>query len=203
MRRTTILMSSLVLLTACGSSSSTKSTSTPAGHTAASEAPATAAAKTQRDTVSEGVVTHRPLHGTGGGESNDDNPGKADGGNATATGQSDPCKLVSRAEARAILGKPLGAPQEAPLGPTCIYQPTRARTFVTLAVETVDFARIKPRIRHRTRIKVAGRTGYCGVYGQPTTFVPLNGGKVLNVTASCKIGTLFSVKALSRLNTGA
>jgi hypothetical protein len=198
-----ILASCVVLLSACGSSSPTKSSTTRSSRAAAAEAAATETAKTHRDKVSEGVTTHRPLHGTGGAEINDDNPGNADAGGGTATGQDDPCKLVSRAEAQAILGKPIDAPQEAPLGPTCIYQPVGARTFVTLAVETVDFALIKPRIRHRTRIDVAGHTGYCGVYGQPATLVPLADGKVLNVTASCKIGTLFSVKALSRLNTDA
>ncbi len=203
MRRATLLVSSLALLSACGSSSSTnKSTGASTGHAATSEAVVISAAKTRRDKVSSGVVTQRPLHGTGGGEANDDSPGKADGGNASATGQSDPCKLVSRAEAQAILGEPIDAPQEAPLGPTCIYQPVGGRSFVTLAVETVDFAHLKPRIRHRKRIKVAGRTGYCGVYGQPTTFVPITSGRVLTITASCNTGTLFSARALPRLNYG-
>jgi hypothetical protein len=194
-----VLASSSVLMAACSVSSSTTSASAPARHATAEEAAATATAKAHRDVVTAGVVTHRPLHGTGGNASNDDNPGKADVGNNPTAGQSDPCELVSRTQAQAIVGRPVVTPQEAPLGPTCIYQPVGAKTGVTLTVEGVPLAQLKPHIHHLTRFEVGGRTGYCGVYGQPTTFVPLADGKVLSVTAPCGVGRLFAARALSRV----
>lgn len=197
-----------MLLAACGSSSSTPATSTPAIHTtaaathaAAIEAVATETAKRRRDRVSTGVVTHHPLHGTGGSEINDDNPGKADVGENPAVGEENPCKLVSQAQAQAILGRSVAAPQEAPLGPTCIYQPQGEKTFVTLTLEGVKLAQLKPHIRHLTRFELDGHSGYCGRYGQATTFVQLAGGKVLDITAPCNIGRLFAARALTRLRT--
>jgi len=140
------------------------------------------------------------MRGTGGGAVNDDNPGKSDSGRGQATaGQTYPCKLVSKAEAQAIIGEPIATPQEAPLGPTCIYQPLGAKSFITLAVETVDFAKTKSQIRHLSRVMVRGRTAYCGDYGRPTTFVPLAGGRVLNITAPCALGARFAAKAVPRL----
>jgi hypothetical protein len=194
------------VVTACGDSSSKQPASRPAAdatttatRATATEAAATEFAKAHRDLVTHGVVTHRPLHGTGGIASNDDNPGRADVGHNPPAGENDPCKLVSRTEAQAIVGRPVAAPQEAPLGPTCIYQPVGAKTFVTLAVEGVKLAQIKLRIHHLTQFELGGRTGYCGVYGESTTFVPLANGGVLDITAPCNIGKLFARKALLRL----
>ena len=122
-------------------------------------------------------------------------------GKNPAAGQSDPCALVSRAQAQAIVRRPVGAPEEAPLGPTCIYQPRGAKTFITLSLEALEFAKVRPAIRGRIQYAIGGRTAYCGVYGQPTTFVPLSDGKVLDVKAPCAIGRLFAAKAMTRLHT--
>jgi hypothetical protein len=200
--RAIAIAGTIMAVTACGSSSPTQATGTASAHTsvaAAREAAATEAAKEHRDTVTTGVVTHHPLHGTGGDEINDDNPGNADAGSDPAAGENDPCKLVSQARAQAILGRPIATPQVAPLGPTCIYQPTGAKTFVTLTLEGIKLAQLEPHIRHLTRFKLEGRTGYCGAYGQTTTFVPLASHKVLTITAPCDIGRLFAASALTRL----
>jgi hypothetical protein len=125
----------------------------------------------------------------------------ADRSGRPATGQSDPCKLVSRAEAQAILGRPIDTPVEAPQGPTCIYRPIGAKNFVTLTIESIDLAKALPRVRKRKRVDVAGRTAYCGNYGQSTTFVQLTRGRVLTVTAPCALGVRFAAKALPRLET--
>ena len=201
-----MLVAALPLLAACGGSSPTPATTVQATQSGAavsaahSREPASdPASSAPADPVSKGVVVHRPFRGTGGKEINDDNPGNADVGSDPEAGNKDPCKLVSRAEAQAIVGRPVATPQEAPLGPTCIYQSVGTKTFVTLTVAGVDLARLKPDIRHLTRMKVDGRSGYCGVYGQPTTFVPLPNGKVLNITAPCMVGRLFAAKALIRL----
>jgi hypothetical protein len=140
------------------------------------------------------------MRGTGGSEVNDDNPAIADSGHGKSTGQLDPCTLVSRSEAQAIIGGQIAAPQEAPLGPTCIYQRVGAKSAITLTVESIDFAKVSPLVRHRVRVQVAGRTAVCGDYGRPTTFVPLSGGRVLSITAPCGIGTRLAAKALPRLH---
>ncbi len=153
------------------------------------------------DPVSSGVIVHKPQHGTGGAESNDDNPSRADVGHQASTA-GNPCALVSRGQARVILGKAIEPPVQAPLGPTCIYRPVGAKRFVTLAVESLDFASVRTKIRNRTQLDVAGRTAYCGAYyGQPTIFVPLAAGRVLTVAASCTIGAKFAAKAVPRLHT--
>ncbi|HYM92152.1 MAG TPA: hypothetical protein VEW91_11010, partial [bacterium] len=182
-----LLLTTVPLVVACGSSSTASSTTTPSG-------------RSERDAVTNGTITHRPLDGTGGEEVNDDNPGKADRGNKPAGAQSNPCALVPTAEARAIVGGPITA-QEAPLGPTCIYRAAGSKSFVTLAVESVSLASLLPHLRDHKRIAVHGRTGYCGIYGQSMTFVPLGRGHVLNVTAPCGVGRMFAAKALSRLKT--
>ena len=190
-----------LLIAACGGSSSTRSATAAAGHSAPNEPGPGTTTQTQRDFVTHGVITQRPVPGTGGNEINDDNRGRAGSGSQPAAGQSNPCTLVSKAEAQAIVRRPIATPQEAPLGPTCIYQPVGAKNFVTLAVESIDFARIRPHIRNLTRVDVRGRTAHCGTYGQPATFVALGRGRVLNVTAPCAIGIRFAAKALPRLKT--
>jgi len=176
-------------LSACGGGSSTSPPLAPAVKNAV-----------HHDPVSGGTVAQQPMRGTGGAEINDDNPGAADSGKGTGTAHIDPCTLVSRAHAQAIIGKPIANPQEAPLGPTCIYQALHSQDSVTLAVESVDFARLRSQIRQKAKITVAGHTAYCGVYGRPTTFVLLSGGRVLNVGAPCDIGLRFATEAVARLS---
>jgi len=202
----TLLVVNVLLITGCGGSSSSSSSSSHTAGAAAAESsfnkPATnTAGQAPHDPVTDGVVKHRPLHGTGGKEINDDNPGRADSGNQSTAGQSNPCALVSRAQAQAIMRGPIEAPQEAPLGPTCIYQATGTKDFITLSIQPRSFATVSPAIRHRTRFTLAGRSAYCGVYGQPTTFVPLNNGRVLDVTGPCRLGRLFAAKAIAELKT--
>jgi hypothetical protein len=209
MRATTLictipLAAAALLVSACGGSgsSSTQSTATTAVvQSAATQASTTAGTSTKahHDTVTTGVVTHKAFRGTGGGEINDDNPGNADTGGHAATPESDPCTLVSRTQAQAILGKPIDTPVDAPLGPTCIYRPVGAKSVVTVTVEAIDFTAIEPHIHNRTRSTVAGQTSYCGVYGQSTTFVPLADGRVLSVAASCAVGSRFAARAVPRL----
>ncbi len=195
-----------VLLGACGGSSpSTSSAGAPvspgarSAQSTAGEPGAHTTARAHRDVVSSGVHTRQPMPGTGGGQINDDNPGTADTGGRAASAKSNPCALVSRTEAQAIVGKPIATPVDAPLGPTCIYRLAGTQRVITVTVQRVSFAAIKPHIRNRTQSKIAGHTAYCGTYGQPTTFVPLAAGRVLTVTAPCALGTKFAAKAMPRL----
>jgi hypothetical protein len=66
-------------------------------------------------------------------------------------------------------------------------------------VQTVDFDKLKPRLRPRQRIAVTGRTAYCGTYGQPMLYVPLSGGRVLSVAAHCAIAKQFAIAAVRQL----
>ncbi len=183
------------LLSACGSSSSQGSTSASGAQPLASTSGTST--KANRDMVTDGSATQQPLHGTGGDEVNDDNPGHADTGDVAKVGKN-PCALVPKAEAQTILGGPI-TPVEAPLGPTCIYTAAGPKRTVTVSVEGVDFNKIKPKIHMRARFAVGGRPAYCGIYGQSATFVPLAGGGVLNVTGPCAIGRRFAEQAMARL----
>lgn len=110
-----------------------------------------------------------------------------------------PC-VVTRGEARSILGAPVLDLIEAPQGPTCIYRPASGKSFVTLAVQRLRFDRIKREIGQPRRYTVAGRTAYCGGHGgQSVLYMPLARGRVLSVTASCDLARLFAVRAAPRL----
>ena len=150
--------------------------------------------------MTSGVLTQRPARGTGGDSVNDDNPAQADvGDEGTESAESKPCKLVTRSQAQAIVGHSIAAPQEAPLGPTCIFQSTGSAGTITLTVESIDFASIRAHIHNRKQLEVAGHRAYCGYYGQQMTYVLLSGGRVLNVTAPCSLGLRFAAAALPHL----
>lgn len=110
-----------------------------------------------------------------------------------------PCKLVSRSEARSITGQALVSSIEAPLGPTCIYRFAGSKSEITLAVESVSFSQATQQLSKRTRVSVGRQQGYCGSLGTRMLFVPLPGAKVLHVTAPCAMAERFATLALSRL----
>ena len=107
-----------------------------------------------------------------------------------------PCNLVTRAQARAILGAPVLAPVEASQGPTCIYRTREGGGFVCVTVQRTPFERIEPRLRQRRRIDVAGRAAYCGTYGQPMLYVPLARGRLLTIAGRCDVARGFAAKAV-------
>ena len=110
-----------------------------------------------------------------------------------------PC-LVSQAQARAILGEPVRLPAEAPQGPTCIYRTQTGDDLVTLAVQRIEFGKVKDRLQQSRRVDVARHTGICGQYGQPMLYVPLSRGRVLTIAAPCGVGRRFAVSAVARLD---
>ena len=111
-----------------------------------------------------------------------------------------PCSLVTRAQARAILGKPLRLPFQAPQGPTCIYRAAKGEGMVTVAVQTVDFDRLAKQLQQPTKITLDGRKGTCGQYGQPTLYVQLSHGRVLTIAAPCDVAKQFAARAVKRLD---
>lgn len=194
-----VLALAALLLCSCGGSSPTSSP-TATNASVVTKARGHETIVHGRNRVSDKTVTYHPLHGTGGGELNDDNPGNADAG-AHASGSEDPCTLVTRSEGQAILGGSVSAPSEAPQGPTCIYQRVGSKSLVTLAYQSIDLARIKAQIHGAKRFEIDHRTAFCGVYGQPTTFVALTSGRALSITAPCAVGRRFAAVALTRLGT--
>jgi hypothetical protein len=156
--------------------------------------------RASRDTVTSGVRTKRPFRGTGGFSHNDDNPARRNrglrgGAEPVASG---PCGLVSAARASTILAVPVRTPVEAPLGPTCIYQAEGSPSYVTVAIDSVPISQLLDALHGRTRSSVAGVQVYCGDEGEPTTYAPLGGGRVLAVGAPCAIGRRFAAAALQR-----
>jgi hypothetical protein len=114
--------------------------------------------------------------------------------------RSSPCEFVTRRQAQEIVGSSLLDPVEAPQGPTCIYRDRGGTTFITVALEETGFGALRDDVRRLRRVSVADRRAYCGVYGSPMLFLPLEGGRVLSVTAQCEVAMRFARSALPRLD---
>lgn len=110
-----------------------------------------------------------------------------------------PCNLVTRGQAKAILGGPVQALLEAPQGPTCIYRSKSGKSFVTVAVQPLDFNRVTKQIRRRQAVDVADRRAYCGLQGQPMLYVQLSRERVLSIAAPCPVARQFATRAVARL----
>jgi hypothetical protein len=106
---------------------------------------------------------------------------------------------VTKAQAQAIVGVPINDPLEAPRGPTCIYRTQDGKSFITVAVQSLDFAALKRRIHKREQVSVSHRSAFCGVLGAPVVYVSLPNHRVLSVAAPCNVGRLFATTALGRL----
>jgi hypothetical protein len=112
----------------------------------------------------------------------------------------DPCSLVTKAEAQTIIGASINDPRTQPLGPTCVYRTSDSSTFITVAMETVNFGEIKPLVHDLVAVEGLGHEAYCGSYGRPAIFVLLNSNRLLNVTAPCDVAKQFAAKALPRVH---
>jgi hypothetical protein len=110
-----------------------------------------------------------------------------------------PCSLVTRAEAGAILGRPIVGLHQAPQGPTCIYEPREAKGLVTMAIELTPFDPNRQPVKNVTRVTLRGHRAYCVKDHGLAMLVPLAAGHVLRVAAPCPIASRFASKALARL----
>jgi hypothetical protein len=110
-----------------------------------------------------------------------------------------PCSLVTRAEAGAILGRPIVGLHQAPQGPTCIYQPRRAKGLITMAIQLTPFDPKKQPAKNVTRVTLRGHNAYCVKDHGLAMLVPLAAGHPLRVAAPCPIASGFASKALARL----
>ena len=109
-----------------------------------------------------------------------------------------PCTLVTRAEASAIVGRPVAALRQAPQGPTCIYQVRSAKSLITMAVQNTPFTPPKS-AKDVARVTLRGHKAYCVKRAGLVMVVPLAAGHVLNVAAPCPVAAGFAAKALARL----
>jgi hypothetical protein len=157
-------------------------------------------AKPSRSTRTQhGSVAKKPARHKGGETAAPARPKTARNQKALAAGASQPCLLVTKTQAKAIVGAPILEPLQAPQGPTCIYRTKSGKPYVTLAVQTVNFAKLRKQIRNTRAVPIAGRTAYCGTYGKPMLFLPVAGGRVLSITAPCAMAQQFAAKAAPQL----
>ena len=125
--------------------------------------------------------------------------GPDDENNGTGAKPLDPCKLVSSSEVQGIAQHPVAGQINAPLGPTCIYKLRGAQSDITLAVESAGFKQLVRQMKKSQRVSIRGRTGYCGQLGKPTLYLSLGAGRVLSVSASCRLTVPIADTALGRL----
>jgi hypothetical protein len=109
----------------------------------------------------------------------------------------EPCRLVTRQEATAILGKGTKA-AERPQGPTCVY--SNAGRTVTLAVEDNSVKQLRKEARKSTKVDLGGKTGYCVKYQTTAVITGISEGRVLRADGPCQAGVRFVTKALRRIN---
>lgn len=188
-----VAVAGALLLGACGGSSSTTSTASapvqPARRVTSIPQPLGAGADIVSASHGGPVKARKPAG------SIDDEV------NASGAIAINPCTLVTRAQAQAILGKPIGQPVSAPQGPTCIYKARGTTHAITLAVESLKFSTVAPQsqLRDRMSVTVSGHRAYCGVASGPTMILPLSAGRFLQITAPCPIAATFAAKALPHI----
>lgn len=108
-----------------------------------------------------------------------------------------PCRLVSRPEAEAILGTRIAAPRQASLGPSCVY--IDGAETISISVESFSYGSISSRLQAVKEFAVAGRSVYCATLGRPLLLAPINPNSTLEVTAACPVALAFAAAAIPRL----
>jgi hypothetical protein len=111
-----------------------------------------------------------------------------------------PCRLVTAPEARSITAGQITGVTEAPLGPTCIYHSTKAKSpTITMTVEVMKLAQVTQKLSGKAQFTIKSHPAYCGKLGTAMLFVPLANGQVLNVVGPCSVARQFASVALGRL----
>jgi len=191
-----------LLLGACGGSSSSSSTVSAAGSAHVAAARVQSAHKVSPIPQFVGATKHVHVTRSGPVKARPPQPGTIDDEvNASGAKKLNPCALVSRSEAAAIVKGAVAAPIDAPQGPTCIYRRKDGKGLITLAVQNSNFSKVQPQLQLRDRVSVTvhGHTAYCGLAGGPTLIVPLANGRFLTVSAPCPIAAAFAARALARI----
>jgi hypothetical protein len=113
----------------------------------------------------------------------------------------DPCRLVTQSQAAKILQTQLLAPQEAPLGPTCVYRATRQAVVVAVSVTSKPISQVSKQ-SGLTESSAQGRTMYCTSHGSPTLYAGIGASTVLTITGACPVAQQFAIAALKALQGG-
>jgi hypothetical protein len=111
-----------------------------------------------------------------------------------------PCDLLVLPASSQVTDLPFSL-QEAPQGPTCLIRPKSGdgQGMLTLAVQSVDFAKLRSQLRQPRSVTVSGRTAYCGQYGQTMLYLPLGRHKVLSIAGPCPMAQEIAVRAVEHL----
>jgi hypothetical protein len=125
--------------------------------------------------------------------------GSSEPSSSTPT-SADPCKYVPAHNAAAIFHVKVKE-TEAPLGPTCIFTVKGKKQTDTLAVEVLNVTQTVRKMKHVSKFKLAGHSGYCGDLGTPQLLVKLRHSKVLSVHAPCSTARALAGVAISRIKT--
>jgi hypothetical protein len=126
-------------------------------------------------------------------------PAGKGGNEPTATAEpAQPCRLVSRSEAAAILKGSVSV-SEGLQGPSCIYTSRDSTLQVAVAVENASLSNLRNRPDKASRVQVGDRTGWCLRYGSGSVEVPLSDGRVLDVSGPCAAAVRFAALALNRV----
>jgi hypothetical protein len=202
------LVASVLVVAGCGSSAQAPPATGDRAPVARTASAATAPARPARArTAFATTAPAQPIRAPRGAISRDRGTVKArgikapdtDAANSTGADGANPCRLVTRAQAAAIIGKPVAVPQLGTQGPTCIYRSRAAKQFVTLAMlQTTSTAKVGGS-RGAIALRVGGRKAVCVNSGGQHLRVTLAQGKMLDVAGPCPIAAAFARRALSRL----
>ena len=108
-----------------------------------------------------------------------------------------PCSLVSQAEARTILGRPVATPHVAPLGPSCIYQTSDGKKMVAITLQRRDFSKLHSQVPALQKFPGLGQQAFCG---GSVLYVRVGAVEVLQVTGPCMMVSGFATQALRQLH---
>jgi hypothetical protein len=107
-----------------------------------------------------------------------------------------PCALVTRKEAKAILGGTVKM-EEHPQGPTCVY--TSSGREITMAVMELPLKPLVSGARKSTPLTIRGHQAYCIRYETTSVVTGVGHGKILQVTGPCQADVRFVSAALPRI----
>jgi hypothetical protein len=104
-----------------------------------------------------------------------------------------PCLLVTRSQAREILGGKVKMAERLQ-GPTCVYSANGRE--VSMIVEDVSMKALVAGARKSQNVTAAGHHGYCLQYETSSVVFAVGGGRVLQVTGACQAGVRFATLAI-------
>jgi hypothetical protein len=115
----------------------------------------------------------------------------------------DLCKLVSAAQASAVLGATVKKQVDAPIGPTCVYELGGSRPDVTITFQTETLSAFDSKLKNAVYLNVADHPAYCGDFGHPQIAVQMGTVELLNISAPCSQARRLAAIAVPHVPLGA